>query len=347
MNERIIIRLTEDGRHLPINSLSSEGVLLKNETDATPRGLVVEFDQDSPVTRIRMERVRSLRGWHPHVFNLNLQVFNGRLVITGVDSRALPAGRYWFRLRIADLNLPQERIRIEVPEDGDAEKEIKVRKDKRDVKLTSAVTAFDGDIKRVVEASATRLDGAAASEWLASRQPRARRKACFLNLLAKLRTSPTASDHLLRNVHHIFIADVDRVYARVGRELFTRLDALARDPTKPFFDEGSPASAGHRRLLERISRFEDNTDQYRLRSFRQEGKNSMQAVVAVPTDDPTRNHYADLDIDLGNPLQDVVGFVIHMGELINPGKTDHLALREKLGQNKTIAQFLFYDVVKN
>jgi hypothetical protein len=43
----------------------------------------------------------------------------------------------------------------------------------------------------------------------------------------------------------------------------------------------------------------------------------------------------------------VVGFVIHMGELINPGKTDHLAMREKLGKDKTIAKFLFYEVVKN
>lgn len=346
MNERIIIRLTEDGRHLPINSLTGEGVMLRNETDATPRGLVVEFDQDSPVTRIRMERVRQLRGWHPHVFNLNLQVFDGKLIITGVDPRALPSGRYWFRLRIADLNLPPEKIRIEVPEDGDAEKEIKVKKDKRDVRLTAAVTAFEGDVRRVVEATGSRLDAVAAPDWLTSRQPRPRRKACFLNLLAKLRTAPTASDHLLRNVHHIFFADVDRVYARVDRELFVRLETLARDSSKPFFDEGSPASAGHRRLLERISSFEANTDQYRLRSFRQEGRNSMQAVVAVPAD-PTRHHYADLDIDLGNPLQDVVGFVIHMGELLDPGKTDHLALREKLGKNKTIAQFLFYDVVKN
>ena len=347
MNERIIIRLTEDGRALPINTLSDEGVTLRNETDATPRGLVIEFDQDSPVTKFRMDRVRQLRGWHPHIFNLNVQLFDGKLVITGVDPRALPGGRYWFRLRIADLTLPQERIRVEVPDDGDAkEVEIKVKKDKRDVRLTSTVTAFDGDIKRVVEATASRLDGAAASEWLTSRPPRPRRKACLLNLLAKLRTAPTASDHLLRNVHHVFFADVDRVYARVDRELFSRLDALARDPSKPFFDEGSPASAGHRRLLERISRFEGDTDQYRLRSFRQEGKNSMQAVIAVPAD-PTRQHYADLDIDLGNPLQDVVGFVIHMGELINPGKTDHLALREKLGKNKTVAPFLFYEVVKN
>ena len=58
-------------------------------------------------------------------------------------------------------------------------------------------------------------------------------------------------------------------YARVDRELFTRLAALARDPSKPFFDGGSPASAGYRRLLGRISRFEPNTDQFRLRSFGQ------------------------------------------------------------------------------
>lgn len=346
MNERIIIGLTEDGRRLPINSLSTDGLMMRNETDATPRGLVIEFDADSPATRFRMERVRTLRGWHPHVFKLELQLFEGKLVITGVDSRALPAGRYWLRLRIADLNLPKERITVEVPEDGDAEKEVKVRKDRRDVRLTSAVTAFDGDVRRVVEAASSRLDGSAAAEWLTSRPPRPRRKACFLNLLAKLRAAPTASDHLLRNVHHVFFADVDRIYARVDRELFTRLEALARDPSKPFFDEGSPTSAGHRRLLDRISRFEGNADQYKLRSFRQEGKNSMQAVVAIPPE-PTRNHYADLDIDLGNPLQDVVGFVIHMGELINPGKTDHLALREKLGKNKTIARFLFYDVVEN
>lgn len=347
MNERIIFRLTEDGRHLAVNSLSSEGVTLRNETDATPRGLVVEFDQDSPVTRFRMDRVRQLHGWHPHIFKLELQLLGGNLIVTGVDPRALPAGRYWFRLRIADLNIPKERVRIEIPEDGDAEKEIKVKKDKRDVRLTSAVTAFDNEVRRVVEAQSSRLDGLPAAEWLTNRNPRPRRKACFLNLLAKLRTAPTESDHLLRNVHHVFFADVDRIYARVDRELFTRLEALARDPSKPFFDEGSPASAGHRRLLDRISRFEANIDQYRLRSFRQEGKNSMQAVVAVPVSDPTRQHYADLDIDLGNPLQDVRGFVIHMGELIDPGKTDHLALREKLGKNKTIAKYLAYEVVKN
>ena len=35
---------------------------------------------------------------------------------------------------------------------------------------------------------------------------------------------------------------------------------------------------------------------------------------AVPPS-PGGNYYADLDIDLGNPLQDLDGFIVHMGEL--------------------------------
>ncbi len=347
MNERIIIRLTEDGKHLPINSLSKEGVTLRNETDAMPRDLVIEFDQASPVTKIRMERVRQLHGWHPHIFNLSVQLFDGNLIITGVDPRSLPGGRYWFRLKISDLNLPHDKISVEVPDDGDAKvTNIKVRKDKRDVRLTSAVKDFDAEIKRVVEASASRIDGVAVAEWLTSRPPRPGRKACFLNLLAKLRTAPTAPDHLLRHVQHAFFADVDRVYARVDHDLHPRLLALSKQSPKVFIEEGSPKSAGHRRLLDRVAAFEGSGVEYDLRSFRQSGdKNSVQAVVAVPKD-PSRNHYADLDIDLGNPLHSPVGFVIHMGELLNPGRTDHLALREKLGKNKTIAPFLFYDIVK-
>lgn len=347
MNERLIIRLTEEGRHLPVNSLGDDGVRLKNETDATAREVLFEFDGDGTAMKTRLDWVRSSHGWNPREFKLDRHLSDGNLMFTGVDSRSLPPGLYWFRLTVADLNLPKEKIRVEIPKDGAAEAEVKVKKDKRNVRLTSSISAFDADVRRVIEAASSRVDGLTASEWLTSRQPRPRRKACLLNLLAKLRTSPTASNHLLRNVQHLFYADVDRVYARVDRELFTRLEELARDPSKPYFDEGSPKSAGHRRLLDRISQIEGGAEAaYRLRSFRQEGRNSMQAVVAVPTD-LSRNFYADLDIDLGNPLEDLAGFVIHMGELIAPGKTDHLALREKLGKTKAVAPFLFYEVVKN
>ena len=72
----------------------------------------------------------------------------------------------------------------------------------------------------------------------------------------------------------------------------------------------------------------------------------MQAVIAVPPGgDANRRHYADLDIDLGNPLQDVEGALIHFGELLTPGKTDHLKLAEKLATGAT-EDFMYYKVVK-
>jgi hypothetical protein len=346
MNETLTIRLKEGDRRLPLNSISADGVMLRNETDATPRSLYFEFDGDDLGTRARMERVRALHGWNPGVFKFHADLSDGNLVFAGVDLRAFPAGRYWFRLRIADLNLPTEKIKVEIPEDGGGEADLAVSRDKRDVRLTSAITAFDGDVRRVIEATASRVDGAAAADWLTSRPPRPARKACLLNLLAKLRTTPTEPDHLLRNVQHFFFADVDRIYARVDREFSTRVETLSNGPSKVFIEDDSPKSPVHRRLLDRIARFEEDVTTYHLHSYRQTGKNGMQAVIAIP-DDPTRNHYADLDIDLGNPLQDLQGFVIHMGELINPGKTDHFALHDKLAANQTLARFLFYEVVNN
>ena len=321
--------------------------MLRNETDATPRGLVFEFDGDTNVTKFHMDRVRKLRNWKPFEFNLNLQMFDGNIVVTGVDARALPAGRYWFRLKIADLKLPKERKTIEIKENGEAVVDLKAQKDKRDIRLTGGINTFDPELRRILQAPQSRLDGSAAWDWLNSKNPRPRRKACLLNLFAKLRTAPTVTDPLVRQVQHVFFADVDRAYMRVDRDFFTRIEALARDPQKPFYEEGSPKSASHRRLLDRISSFEGDIDQYKLVSFRQEGGNSMQAVIAHVPQDAGRNVYADLDIDLGNPLQDVVGFVVHVGELIDPGRTDHLGLRAKLGKNKRIAPYLFYDVVEN
>jgi hypothetical protein len=63
------------------------------------------------------------------------------------------------------------------------------------------------------------------------------------------------------------------------------------------------------------SRFTD------LTSFRAEGKPSMQVVVAVPPPDLAHT-YAEFDLDLGNPLQDVVGFFVHLGELLDGKPTN-------------------------
>ena len=69
----------------------------------------------------------------------------------------------------------------------------------------------------------------------------------------------------------------------------------------------------------------------------------MQVVVAAPSV-ATTPFCADFDIDLGNPLEDVDGFVIHMGELALGGDTDHLELHDALDKG-AMTDFLYYTVV--
>ena len=85
---------------------------------------------------------------------------------------------------------------------------------------------------------------------------------------------------------------------------------------------------------------------FALTSFRQGGRNCLQIVVATPTDgfpDPTL--YTDIDIDLGNPLWDLEGLFVHVGELLDSGKTNHFALHGKLDKGDT-KDFLYYDLVE-
>ena len=57
----------------------------------------------------------------------------------------------------------------------------------------------------------------------------------------------------------------------------------------------------------------------------------MQVVVAIPPPDLPHT-YAEFDLDLANPLQDVLGFFVHMGELLDGKPTNHLDMRTGAGQ---------------
>lgn len=79
-----------------------------------------------------------------------------------------------------------------------------------------------------------------------------------------------------------------------------------------------------------------------LQSYRQDGRTALQIVVAIPR----FTHpvvFADIDLDLGNPLWDVEGVLIHLGELLDGGPTDHFRVREKLGSTLPSA-FIFFTV---
>ncbi len=69
----------------------------------------------------------------------------------------------------------------------------------------------------------------------------------------------------------------------------------------------------------------------------------MQAVVAVPPNPGPGAYFADLDIDLANPWEDVAGLLVHVGELIDADPTDHLALRRRLIRGAA-REFMYYKV---
>ncbi len=347
MNEGFSIRLRRGGKTWPIDSLTKdEGLIFDKETDAFPRSLTLEFDADNAATTYRMNRVRDLRGWNAGVFNLSLTEKDGLLFVSGVDPDALPSGYYWLRLTIDDVVVPNKDFHFHVEEDtSDTVVTIDVTTDPRDIELTESIDEFDDEIKRIIQSPDSRADGLAIPDWLDDSDPRPSRKACLMNLMAKLRTAPTAGDPLIATVNSVFFCGNERVYARVTPDLFVRLQALADDPDRPFYAEGPPTSSMHLKLLDAIEAHGwGSKGNYSLWSFRQEGNPSMQVVCATPSMSGMP-FCADLDIDLGNPLQDLEGFAIHMGELIGGDATDHLDLWKKLSKGAT-KNYLYYDVKK-
>jgi len=341
MNEGFQLRLRRNGRTWPIDTFGAEGIVLNNERDAFPRTITVEFDARSDVTRYRMNRVRQLKGWHAWQFDLKVTLKDGQLSFVGDDQNALPGGAYWLRVSIADLKTPAGRLKLDIAEDqSDARVDVDVSPDPRTVKLRS-FSEFDDQIRRVLQATESSLDYQPIEKWLASASTRPNRKACLLNVMTKLRTAPDVKTPLIAEVRNVTFAGTERVYGQVMAAMYTKLRALANDPKKPFYYEGNPASAMHLKLLDHIeSKGWGKREDYTLHSFRQEGRTCMQVVVAAPSvgTDP---FCADFDIDLGNPLQDVDGFVVHMGELASGGDTDHLALRADLAKG-AMKNFVYY-----
>jgi hypothetical protein len=344
MNEAFRLRLLRSGKRWPIDAFTRDGVVLNNERDAFPRAVSLEFDARSPITAYRMNRVRQLNGWQPWEFRFHTTLADGELVFTGADPFGLPSGHYWLRIRVTDLKAPSGKLSLDLKEgQADARLDAAVQPDPRSITLSTAFSQFDPAILNILQAAGSVLDGVPVEQWLASGDPRPNRKACLLNLMAKLRTVPTPKAPLISDVRSVFFVATERVYGDVRAELFARLQALAADPAKPFFYEGKPASPTHLKLLERVEGHGwGHAADYDLHSFRQEGKLSMQVVVALPKSG-TGAHFADFDIDLGNPLQDAQGFVIHMGELASGADTDHLALRAKLVKG-AVKEFLYYRV---
>jgi hypothetical protein len=339
MNEYIEIRFRRNGKPFRLRRQLSGGIEF-DEPEPLERTIGITIKAGSPATEERMNSVRRIQGWDPGQFKLVPSVEDGSLVLRGANEHALPEGLYKLKVQIEEARTPGRFTFADVDHDGHAVVHLDVRLDDRDVEVD--IEACDPEIRHVLERSI--VDDVMATSWLQEDTRRPTRQACLLNLLASLRARPSPRTPLVHLVRDVFHVGNDRLYAKVDRSLVDLLDALAKDSTKPFYAEGTPHAEIHGRLLSELPEAPEVKARFaRLLSFRGEGKPSMQVVVAVPPPDLTHT-YAEFDLDLGNPLQDVLGFFIHMGELLDGKPTNHLDLRKVLAKTKA-SGFLCYTVV--
>ena len=341
MNEYIEVRFRRNGKPFPLKRQLTGGIEF-DEPDPLERTVGITFDAASPATRERMNSIRRIQGWDPGQFKLDVAVEDGALILRGSTPHALPEGLYKLKVEIEEARTPRKFTVADVEHDGHAVVTIDVQLDDRGVRVN--LDGCDPDIRQLLDRSV--IDDVSGADWLEDTSHRPTRQACLLNLLASLRTRPTTRAPLVQLVHDIYYVGNDRMYAKVDRALVDTLNALANDQTKPFYAEGTPKAAVHGRLLSGIPEPPESRARFTtLSSFRGEGRPSMQAVVAIPPPDLPHT-YAEFDLDLGNPLQDVLGFFVHMGELLDGKPTNHLDMRKVLAKAKA-SDFLYYTVVAN
>lgn len=343
MNEYIEVRFRRKGKPLKIKRQLPSFSIELDEPDPIARRVAIGFVAADEMTGYRMRRIQQLHGWQPGEFKLKVSAEGGSLVIRGENPQSLPEGRYRVQVSLEEAKTKPRKPAASFDEDGFCEFDVDVETDDRQVEVD--LTGGDADIARVIDASA--FDGLDGRSWLDDETPRPARKACLLNLLATLRVRPNASGPLLALVDRFYEIVNDRGYAQIKPELIARLEALSADPARPFYREGRPTAPIHQRLLATIPAahqpFFSIED---LISFRAEGRPSLQIVVAKPSAGFTAAAYADVDLDLGNPLQDVAGFAVHMSELLGGRPTNHLDLCRTLSNKKAKTKaFVYYRVV--
>ena len=336
MNELIRIRLRRRNKPLKIRRKVPNGIELE-ERDPIQRTVYLSFDGANDITLYRMRRTRQIQGWEPHEFRLLTSVEDGAIVLRGVDAESLPPGRYWIGCRIEELKIKSARKAVSIDEHGEAELALDAEVEDREVDVD--FDACDSKVRQVLEAST--IDGLGGRAWLADAVSPTK-KACLLNILASLRARPSTNEPLVRHVRHVFWVSNDRIYAKVQRQLLDELEALVLNPQRPFYREGRPRAAVHLQLLAALAEPADRFPPSCLISFRGEGKPSLQTVIAEPPAGLDYT-YAEFDLDLGNALQDLAGFVVHMGELLDGKPTNHLDLRRDLTKTRAGA-FLSYDI---
>jgi hypothetical protein len=315
-------------------------VWFQNEFDKTPHKMRIGFEPKGEATRHRIESIKTKNNWKTYRFNVAND--SGVLTCRTTDPKDMPEGHYLVRLWVEDFDIDKKPITLRLKKDV-GEIIVMITPEKRKVHAQDRFTnACDGMISKLLTDSGN-IDSLPAAEWLKNEDSRPQRRACLFNLLAVLKTSPEKHDPtpLLTYMKKIFLVLSDRVYVEANPKLKDRLDQLVS--TMNFYTDHEPKDPVHQNVF-KFHEKELNPKDYHLYSYRQSGSPSMQICIGIPNI-PDKKEFpcvADLDLDLGNPLQDVVGFIVHISELFSSNKTDHIEIHDSLNVDPT-KDFLYYD----
>ena len=340
MAARFVIRFQRAGRPIPITQFRTspqqafeQGIVLDGETSAFPRKLSLSLSPIDAGTKVLFKQVQQRHGW-VNRFDLEAGKVRSGIRFEGVDGASLPEGRYDLKLAVGELPFAKRQQVVKVSKSSTATVVFDAKPAKKTISL-SPFADFDQNSLDILNHEASMLDGFSAVDWLTNREHQDRRKACLLNILAKLAAVPTDRRRLNRVVRNIFHCEMDRIYCAV-EPAFHRI-------VKGTFNKDATIHSTHKRLLARIPHA--RAKHFKLISYREDVASSMQAVVAVPPEDVAdRTHYVDLDIDKNNPSFDAARFLLHIGDLFNPNKTNHFKIRKTLMGQDT-EKFVYYKVV--
>ncbi len=341
---RIALQSTTGALALQAAPRPGDGVIVAGEVGAPARRARLEL---LPADAVAEVSLRQSGG----VIPIEVRVQAGEFVVESVPAGRLRGG-FDLRLQVDDLVVAGRRWK-RVPFAGSTETRVSLPVEPRLLRLTKPLAQFDAALRAALDAA--RLEGLTAAEWLPrepgapvpaaprAARPQARRQACLLNLLAVMRASALGERHALDAPLQILRVAADHVSARAGAELFQLVEAEsllkgASPRRRVFHDFGIHAS--HRNALIELAREVGDAPPVTFESFRFEGRPSLQIVFGIPQG-VASSHLIDVDLDLGNPRQDLLGLIVHFGELFDDG-LDHVALRDKLAKGPA-APFLSYE----
>jgi hypothetical protein len=343
MAESIVFRFFREGTRIPVSNLDKEtGVEFDNERSALPTAVTFRFGAEDRATLDRMAHVRRVEDWREDGFPLNAAVEDGQVRLTGAGKRdpgrSLPPGRYAIQIQLADTPLEQNRFTAEVPHGGEALVDVHAKRAERRFHLIDDQD-HDPVTWRILTSGRTSIDGMDGVTWLRHATRRSARKACLLNILAKLRLMREGGPESLANeVDSVRWADIDRVWAKVSGNVIGQLEGSPR-----FRKDGGPLHETHARMQKRM--LGSKAADYEMVSFREMTPfRSAQIIINRPKQAGSiDSHFAEMDIDLANPFIDALSFGTHLGELVDPGRTDHLAMYDSL-LGDGVKDFLYYEL---